>query len=294
MTPPEALADLVMLSARIGADPQQIQGPGGNTSLKDAGTMWIKASGTELRQAAEREIFVAVDRNRARSEIDGAGDGTCRAALLDAETGLRPSIETTFHAWFDAPVVLHTHSVAALAHVTSEEGTAHALQKLADMDVAVVPYAKPGLPLTRAIADRAGRARVVLLRNHGLIVTGETVRDAALRLAEVELRLARRPERSIAIDDLWADDEVGRRARAGSYWPDHVVFCGPDLPERDAAQGEKTRMMLRCLADVLERVPSEWSMVPIGPDAEAELMDWDAEHYRRKLAGAEAGRPQGS
>ena len=43
--------------------------------------------------------------------------------------------------------------------------------------------------------------------------------------------------------------------------------------------------MLRCLADVRARMPDEWTMQPIGEAAEAELMNWDAEEYRQKLAG---------
>ena len=289
--PPAELVALAELSGRLGADPLQIQGPGGNTSLKSGGAMWIKASGTALAEATRRDVFVAVDRERACAEIDGArrgeGDGTCRAALLDPEAGLRPSIETTFHALLDAPVVLHTHSVATLAHVTSDEGARVAVEALAALDAgrgaALVPYARPGLELTRAIAAHHAGQRILLLRNHGLIVAGDDVGDAASRLEEVERRLALEPRREVTIDDLWDDAEVSAIARAGSYWPDHVVFLGPGLPERRAREGNAA-LMLRCLADVIARVPSAWRMRPIGPDAEAALMDWDAEHYRQKLA----------
>ena len=40
------LDQLRALSARVGADPLLVQAAGGNTSLKDQGVMWIKASGT--------------------------------------------------------------------------------------------------------------------------------------------------------------------------------------------------------------------------------------------------------
>jgi rhamnose utilization protein RhaD (predicted bifunctional aldolase and dehydrogenase) len=48
------------LSARIGSDASLVQGPGGNTSLKRDGVMWIKASGAWLSQARERPIMVPV------------------------------------------------------------------------------------------------------------------------------------------------------------------------------------------------------------------------------------------
>ena len=40
--------------ARIGADPLLVQGAGGNASWKEAGTLWIKASGTWLADAGEK------------------------------------------------------------------------------------------------------------------------------------------------------------------------------------------------------------------------------------------------
>lgn len=111
------------LSAQLGQTPLRVQGPGGNTSLKDGGVMWIKASGTELAHAEEMDIFVAVDRAAALAEARGeSGDGSCKATVLDPSCTLRPSIETTFHAAIDWPVVAHTHSIATLAHAVSPEG----------------------------------------------------------------------------------------------------------------------------------------------------------------------------
>ena len=34
----------------------------------------------------------------------------------------------------------------------------------------------------------------------------------------------------------------------------------------------------------MRRLPPEWSPEPIGPAAEAELLNWDAEKYRQWLA----------
>ena len=317
-------ADFLALSARVGRDPMQVQGPGGNTSIKIDGTMWIKASGTELARAEEGGIFVAVDRVRAWAEAQGAGDGTCRAALLDPASALRPSIETTFHALLDAPVVVHTHSVAALAHLIVPRGREAALEKLAGMGAALVPYRQPGRPLTDAIAEAAREAPVILLENHGLIVQGADAADVAARLDAVERRLAlpERPSRRVEPPappagwrwlhsaDVLADPDRATLAAGGSYWPDHVVFLGPGLPllargeappERrpaalvagrgallraDATPAEAA--MLRCLADVLARLPEGWTPEPIGPEAEAALTDWDAEAHRRALAAGRA------
>ena len=313
VSPPDDFDAFQALSARLGADPLQIQGPGGNTSLKADGAMWIKASGTELARARTDDVFVAVDLARARAEIDGAGDGTCRAAMLDGASPIRPSIETTFHALLPQRVVLHTHSVLALAHVTSDEGTEAALGKLSGMGAVAVPYRKPGLPLTLAIREALRPdTRVLLLRNHGLIVAGDTVAEADERIREVENRLAlpvREAEPDLApAPNGWVapvgTEAVDERATEGSFWPDHVVFLGPGLAssvgdalaEQRAAFADGRALlrvdappvaaaMLRCLSDVFARLPKDWTPRPIGREAEAALMDWDAEAYRQKLAG---------
>ena len=297
------------LSARLGADPLQVQGAGGNTSWKAGDVLWVKASGMlELADAMASDVFVPVELAAARAEADGAGDGTCRAAVLEGD--LRPSIETTFHAALPERCVVHTHSVATLAHATSEEGLAALSDALDGLDHAVVPYAMPGRPLTEAIVARAGTAPVLVLANHGLIVRADDAAAASDLLAEVEMRLTL-PAREPAIPGAappegfeWIPAAFGPHdAGARSLYPDHVVFLGPGLPDgpedgRPAClsagglairtdAGAAPRAMARCLADVLARVPDGWTLRGVGPEAEAALAGWDAETYRQKLA---AGR----
>lgn len=307
------------LSARLGSDPLQVQGPGGNTSIKDSDVMWIKASGTELANAERDDIFVAVDRPAALAEArEEAGDGSCKSTVIDPAITLRPSIETTFHAALDHTVVAHTHSIATLVHVICPEGRIEAAKKLTGLPFVSVPYAKPGLPLTREILARAAPdTKIVLLENHGLICCGETVDEVGNLIAEVERRLwleiIPKPVEAVAdtpplglhwSDHNWLaqDPTAMSLALAGSYYPDHVVFLGPALPRqgydgnppailvegkgvlmRDDATSSQ-RAMLKCLSDVLLRLPEVWAPVAIGPSAEAELLDWDAEKYRQALA----------
>lgn len=324
MSLPQAFLEL---SQRIGADPLLVQSAGGNTSFKADGRMWIKASGTELSQALDQDIFVQVDPAKARHEIDH-GPGDCKATLIDPSGGLRPSIETTFHALLDANYVFHFHSVGVICHAIAKQGRALLDGKLQGLEWAWVPYRKPGVPLTRAIRDAIANkpADVIVLANHGIIFTGEDLDAIADKIDDVEQRLALpgRYESSDTpaedVDDTWqhlpafkalaTEPALLQRAAAGTYYPDHVVFLGPGLPvvkaesfpagvadlpvpavivegkglymKRDATPAHHA--MLRCVFDVLSRVPDDWELVPIGRDAEAELLNWDAEQYRQALA----------
>jgi rhamnose utilization protein RhaD (predicted bifunctional aldolase and dehydrogenase) len=318
---PELPDDFLQLSADCGSDPLRVQGPGGNTSMKIGKTLWVKASGTELADAVDKPIFVAVDHAMALDEAKGGGDGTCRAAVLDADAGLRPSIETTFHALIPWPVVVHTHSVATLAHATSNEGVAAATEKLSGLPFAIVPYRKPGRPLTEAIAQALDPSvQVYVLRNHGLIIAADSVTDAKALMAEVEQRLAMpvrvqpTPVDAAAPEGFaWSPaSALGQNARlealatSGSFYPDHVVFLGPALPNRPmegapahlvsgtglAVRKDATaaqHAMAMCVYDVLARLPDSWTPQPIGAQAEVELLNWDAEKYRQALAERAAG-----
>lgn len=316
------------LSQRVGADPLLVQGAGGNTSIKTGGNeMWIKASGTELAQALEEDIFVAVDRVKALHEIDH-GPGDCKGTLNDPSCGLRPSIETTFHALLDTTYVFHYHSVGVICHAIAVQGKTLLEEKLQSLNWIWVPYHKPGVPLTRAIRDTIAEqpADVIVLANHGVIITGDDLNVIAARVDDVETRLELplNVETSDApaedVNDVWqrlpkfqalaTDTTLLQRASSGTYYPDHVVFLGPGLPvvsadsfpdkvndlpvpavivegqgiymKRDASPAHHA--MLQCVFSVLGRVPEDWGLVPIGNEAEAELLDWDAEQYRQALA----------
>ena len=84
------LAALARVSAELGRNRLLVQAAGGNTSVKDDGVLWVKASGTLARQGARR-----TDLRRARSAPPDRRDGARRSGLRDlrrvrARRSLRP------------------------------------------------------------------------------------------------------------------------------------------------------------------------------------------------------------
>jgi rhamnose utilization protein RhaD (predicted bifunctional aldolase and dehydrogenase) len=247
------LAALKRLSARIGADPLLVQAAGGNTSLKQNGVLWIKASGTWLKDAASRDIFVPV-RHEALLAALARNDPACEActdfvfADLNA-TGLRPSIETTVHALMPQRVVVHVHCVNTIAWAIRSDAEQRLAEKLRYFDWSFVPYARPGLPLANAIAARLKPGTdVLVLGNHGLAVAAETVVQAEALLDRV-VNVLIRPVRALVPPDLEAlyllckgtdyapaennethalatDGLALDRGKDAVFYPDHVVFLG--------------------------------------------------------------------
>ncbi len=238
------------LSAKLGSDPQLVQGAGGNTSIKFDNVMWVKASGTELKNALNADIFCPVDVLKARTCIDIDDDNATKEAVLPGGPDLKPSIETTFHALLSDPVVLHVHSINVITHAISEEGMSALAEKLSDIAWLDIPYCRPGLPLTREIRRRKqAHHNVFILRNHGVIVSGQTTAEAYALLSEVEKRLTLPslaiPSSAPQTDSAYAESQwqwapefsalatnarLQHIARQFTLYPDHCIFLGQALP----------------------------------------------------------------
>jgi len=258
-------------SRALGEDPLRTQAAGGNTSLKRDGLLWIKASGAWLAHAEQRDILVPVRLGALLAALatndPRAETGVSFVEEARNEARLRPSIETSVHATLPQPVVAHIHCVETIALAVRADGEAQVAKRLAalaDVEWIYVPYCKPGLTLSKAIAERSTpRINVVVLANHGLVVTGASVAETADRLERV-CRAFASPARSSPPADLprlalalegsdyrlpadaaahaVALDPANLALARGSLYPDHVIFLGPGIVVApDIAAGAATR-----------------------------------------------------
>jgi rhamnose utilization protein RhaD (predicted bifunctional aldolase and dehydrogenase) len=246
---------LRLLSARIGADPLLVQGAGGNTSIKQDGVLWIKASGKWLREAGREDMFVPLSLEPLLAALNQDHPDAERAEKFIAPghdaNGLRPSIETAVHALLPQKIVVHVHCVSTIAHAVQLNAEKRIAPLLRRFPYAFIPYRRPGLPLAKAIAERMNpETNVLILGNHGLVVAAGTVAAAASLLDQVCSRLRLEPRAAFEPDlPALARHAFGSsyrlpaapRAHAaamdplscaiaagGSLYPDHVVFLGAD------------------------------------------------------------------
>jgi rhamnose utilization protein RhaD (predicted bifunctional aldolase and dehydrogenase) len=249
----KTLEDLRGMSARVGRDITLVQGAGGNSSVKLGDVLWVKASGAWLSDADTKDVFVPVDLPGARKAL-AAGNEKMPVAEGFGEIKLRASIETALHALLPHPVVLHVHAVNSIAWSVRADGAAELAARLDGLRWRSLPYHRPGLPLSQAVAEITARTPVdvLVLGNHGLVVGGSTPAEAEALVREVERRLALtprdakpadlaaldracagsdyRPAADAACHALATDAHNLAVATAGSLYPDHVVFLGPALP----------------------------------------------------------------
>jgi len=246
------LKKISKLSAKIGKDLILIQGGGGNTSVKQDGKMWVKASGKWLADAEKENIFVSVDTTAIRKAIK-QGDTDPVSQHVQKNQSLRPSIETTLHALLPHKVVLHTHSVNVIAWAVRKDGKGQLKKKLQGLNWEWVDYHQPGLSLTNAVAKVIeNNPDILILANHGLVVGADSCEKAEKMLYEIESRLSHKktntspksnldklkeisknipyvPADSEDIHSIATNSQKLKIASQGIFYPDHVVFLGAEL-----------------------------------------------------------------
>jgi len=118
----------------------------------------------------------------------------------ECDEGGRPSTETHFHALLGR-CVAHVHPPAGLAYVCAKEGRAAVERLFADEKPPLlwVPYANPGYALANRMAalirryerEHGQSPAVLLLENHGLLVSAERPEALLRELRRVVRTLAR-------------------------------------------------------------------------------------------------------
>ena len=195
------LETLAALSNRYGSDPALVLAGGGNTSVKDGGTMYVKASGTALATIRPQE-FAAMDRAKLAAIMektypveDEPREAAALADLMDArlpgQGDKRPSVETLLHALFPERFVLHLHPARVNGMTCGKSGEA-AVRRLFP-DAVWIELCKPGYILAKLCQTRMAEyksqtgknATLLFLQNHGVFFAADTPEELDRMLTRV-------------------------------------------------------------------------------------------------------------
>jgi len=183
----ESIDTIIALSHEFGT-PEYVKGGGGNTSVKNEFSMWIKPSGTTLRTLSA-ETMVAMNRGKidALYDVEAPVEASAREELVknlmahavENDAG-RPSVEAPLHNVFDATFVVHTHAVLVNGMTCARDGEA-ACRRLFP-EALWVEYIDPGYTLCMEVRERMIHYRkqhgrepsLLILQNHGIFVSGDT------------------------------------------------------------------------------------------------------------------------
>jgi len=312
------------LSSKLGNDFNLVQGAGGNISIKTGETMFVKASGTSLKDALMENIFVSVELSE-----------PVFSNSFPYFDGLKPSIETSLHLLMPQKVVAHIHSLSVISVGVLKDAKAHFNQILQGLNWLMVPYIKPGVDLAKSVHQAIKGfddtvPDIIILGNHGLVVGGDTVPEVHYKINEIEKRikpfLRKSPSLEFKLPSVACsppgfvpvkhegahipafDKAALKYVVGGTLYPDHIVFlrrsaivietsresleyCPSDLVYiRNVGAflpidaNDIAHEMAHALGLVGLKIPLNSELNYLTRDEEDQLLDWDAEHYRQRLA----------
>jgi len=256
------LKTIVELSHEFGTV-DYVKGGGGNTSVKNDTTLWVKPSGTTLAGLTEK-TFVAMNRAKINElyEVETPKVAAAReelvknlmAAAVENDAG-RPSVEAPLHNVFEAKFVVHTHPCTVNGLTCAKGGEAAC--KAMFPDALWVEYIDPGYTLCMEVRKRIEAYKkahgkepsLLVLKNHGIFIAANSAAEIRALYARVmtalnavykkagismELEIAKAPEDAEAkakIQTIFGGDAAfiassGIFAVApGPITPDHLVYA---------------------------------------------------------------------
>lgn len=204
-----ALEKLIDISREYGKNKDFVLGGGGNTSFKDDKYLWIKASGVSLADITE-EGFVQLDRSKLAviaeaiySEDSDERERQVMAhlhqAIVNPEKGKRPSVETSLHNLIRYSYVVHMHPWMVNALLCARN-SAKISRELFGNEALYIGYTDPGYVLFKKLSAEVETFRqvhgkdpqILLLENHGIFVSANTVEEIRNLYQDVFKRISSR------------------------------------------------------------------------------------------------------
>ena len=251
-----AVSELIARSNRLGADPQNTNFAGGNTSAKGAEIdpvtnepvelLWVKGSGGDLGTLKPAGLAVLrMDRLRALVDVyPGVEREDEMVAAFDyclhGRGGAAPSIDTATHALVDKPHVDHLHPDSGIAIATAADGEALTQEIFGDK-VVWIPWRRPGFQLgldSMRVQQENPHAIGTILGGHGITAWGDTSEEAeANSLSIIQTAAAYIEAHSKAepfgpeIPGYEALPEEQRRSKAAALAPTIRGLASTDHPQ---------------------------------------------------------------
>ena len=153
-------------------------GPGGNLSIREAGSLIIKRGGVDMSRA-NAEDYIKIPFSRSIPPED---------SRLSSESLLHWSCYVSRD---DIRAVAHAHPPYSLKAARSRDilkSESYEFDCMVGESVPVIPYLRPGSrELSDAVEASIGSGETaVLMRRHGIVAVGESVEQACNRILAVE------------------------------------------------------------------------------------------------------------
>ena len=160
--------ELIFLSKYFGQSVLNIQGPGGNISIKLDDIIFIKSSGAVLGNLSYNEGYCLADNNKCLKLLHSGKELELKNTKI---FGTKiPSMETFFHA-FMKKYTVHVHfTLANIFFCSNKEFSLNNFP----YNYEIIKYIPPGLLLANEVYKKYNKeTSIYFLENHGIIITSD-------------------------------------------------------------------------------------------------------------------------
>ena len=189
------ISELIYISKYVGMRTDYVQAGGGNVSIKiSADEMLIKSSGTLLSDMSKNNGYSVVDYQLVKKYLQESNylktdieNKIIKESIIE---GRQPSIETFLHS-FTYKYTIHIHPTI-INMLTCQKKGKEILENLFPESI-FVEYALPGMELANKVLKemlRKNRGKIIFLKNHGIIVSGDEYKTVIEKLEEIINKVA--------------------------------------------------------------------------------------------------------
>jgi rhamnose utilization protein RhaD (predicted bifunctional aldolase and dehydrogenase) len=311
------------LSYMIGSQPSLTQGAGGNVSVKLGESMLVKSSGKLMSTSLNKDIWtrVKIDDELLSDCLKHESEPiwTFQGERPSIETSFHMYFATKYVVHYHP-----MHLMPELTKVDFYSKFSEHFHHLKTYPINYVkPGIKITKKLSEFDIDRSQNC-VVLLQNHGIIIASDCIREIIATIAEIELYAVSSQNQFIDQSEPSKDRydgfidiatlipnfrQINKIDDIEEFWaltPDHLVFLGPkpiflsehsinDAPYffnhdgsvflRVETLNEQLISLLNSFCFTVSAIhKSKYEHNFLNQSEIYELLNWDAEHYRKKIA----------
>jgi len=166
----KSVDELIFLSKYFGQSELNVQGPGGNISVKIDDLMLIKSSGCIMGNITPNIDYCIVNINKCQELINEKKDNILETKIFGYKV---PSMETYFHS-FMKKYTIHIHFTLSNIFACCENFNKHLDQF--KYKYCIIDYQIPGILLSYNIKEKyIADCDIYYLLNHGLILTSNSI-----------------------------------------------------------------------------------------------------------------------
>lgn len=241
------ILELKKLSKLFGERFDLIQAGGGNISVKVDELMFIKSSGLNLSDLREDYGYSIIENTKLKKDV--LNDIYENINNYNLFINNRASMETYMHS-FLKKYTIHLHPIQC-NNILVRKNYKEILESLIP-NSCIIEYVTPGIDLSKEISKHYNNESIILMANHGIIVTSDVYEDILTILNNLLVKCENYIDVkfdkykivnniSKILNNLTGNDYISmlsddnvitsniKEINFESSFPDKVIFCGHEL-----------------------------------------------------------------